>query len=270
MTTPKYGIIELEAAQSQPEIVVNEGIRVLEAMSQLRVLDKDLAAPPASPSDGDTYLIPSGASGAWSSFPFYITVAIGGSWVYMPPRIGYLAYVTDEDLYYQYSAGSPSGWTQVDFAGTGGGLAGVDIFGIGSPGISVPQATGIRFDGTCEVTDSGGGVATVTVFGGNSQAYAPTLTDATTARVLALSDAGSYIRMTNGSANTVTVPPESSVAWAADTEISVRQAGAGTTTIVAGAGVTVNASSLVSAGQHATLTLKKVGVDTWDLMGATA
>lgn len=329
--TPKFAITEMDAAQSQPEIVVNEALRILETMSQLLVIDKDVNAPPASPDDGDTYLIPSGSSGEWASYPFHIAVAVGGSWVYIEPRIGYLAYVEDEDLYYQYGLGSPSGWVAMDFGGSGGGgsgisgitvrdvgspsvtfnlittlellgnvsvtqpssgtvridvgntagsggggINGIDVIGVGSPGATVQAATQIRFDGLCEVTDGGGGVATVTILGDGggsgvgSATYAPTITDSTTARVLALTDAGAYIRMTNGSANTVTVPPEASVAWSSDTEISIRQAGAGSTSIVAGAGVTINASSLVLLGQHATVTLKKVGVNIWDLMGATA
>jgi hypothetical protein len=86
-----------------------------------------------------------------------------------------------------------------------------------------------------------------------------------------LSDAGVYLRHTNASASTVTVPPQSSVSWAADTEINIRRAGAGNLTISAGAGVTLNAPSggtLVMADKM-TVTIKRVASDVWDVIGQT-
>ena len=45
--------------------------------------------------------------------------------------------------------------------------------------------------------------------------------------------------MDNAAANTLTVPPNSSVAFPVGTSIPIRQAGAGQTTIVAGSGVAI-------------------------------
>ena len=153
--TPKYGITEMEAAQSQPEIVVNEAIRVLEAMSQLRVLDKDVNVPPSSPDEGDTYIIPSGSTGDWSGFPFYIAVAVGGEWVYIPPKTGYIAYLVDEDLYYQFTSGSPSGWVEMDLGGTGGGGGGsatITVEDVSCPTQTFNGITKLQFVGNISVT----------------------------------------------------------------------------------------------------------------------
>lgn len=167
MDTPKFGILELESAQSQPEVVVNEGTRVLEAMSQLRVLDKDTSTPPSSPEDGDAYIVPSGATGAWLSYPFHIAISISGDWFFVVPQTGYLAYVVDEDLYYQFTTGSPSGWEVLNLSGGSSepseSIQGIDVIGISSPGVTVSQATALRFTGACEVSDNGGGVATVEI-----------------------------------------------------------------------------------------------------------
>ena len=57
---------------------------------------------------------------------------------------------------------------------------------------------------------------------------------------LALGDAQGVVEMNVASANTLTVPPNSSVAYPVGTSILVVQTGAGQTTIAAGAGVTVN------------------------------
>lgn len=98
----------------------------------------------------------------------------------------------------------------------------------------------------------------------------PTINTQTgTAYTCVLADANAYIRMNNASANTVTIPPNSSVAFPVGTSITVRQIGAGATTLVAGAGVTINnvGLTLQLRKQNSTVQLIKVGTDTWDLFG---
>lgn len=100
---------------------------------------------------------------------------------------------------------------------------------------------------------------------------APVVGDAGTAITLALSHAGQYLRTTAATAVTLTVPPQSSAAWAADTEIHIEQAGAGAASIAAGAGVTINklgTASATIAGQFGVVTLKRVAQDVWTLFGA--
>lgn len=97
------------------------------------------------------------------------------------------------------------------------------------------------------------------------------VTETTTARTLGLGDAGAYIRTTNGSAVSITVPPNSSVAFQLETLITGIQAGAGQITFVQGAGVTINkraTRNLKTAEQYSSWALKKVGTDTWDLVGS--
>jgi hypothetical protein len=116
---------------------------------------------------------------------------------------------------------------------------------------------------TGNLTVSGAAVAT----GGM-----PIITDATTTRTLALADNGSYIRCTSGSATTVTVPPNSSVAFPTGAEVTVMAAGAGTVTLAEGAGVTINSLDdlLDLSGRYAAAVLKKVGTNEWDLIGGLA
>lgn len=95
------------------------------------------------------------------------------------------------------------------------------------------------------------------------------ITDATAARGLTLTDAGDYIRLTNGTSCGVTVPTNASVAFPINTRIYLRSAGAGTYTVIAAGGVTVNppkGGSLVLDGDA---TLIKVATNEWDLLGDT-
>jgi hypothetical protein len=90
---------------------------------------------------------------------------------------------------------------------------------------------------------------------------------------LVLADNGKYVEMNNASANVLTVPPNSSVAFPVGTQVTIIQTGAGTTTITPGAGVTVNYYSLTGAAtrtikaQWAAATLIKRATDTWVLIG---
>jgi hypothetical protein len=85
---------------------------------------------------------------------------------------------------------------------------------------------------------------------------------------LALGDAQSVVEMNAAAANTLTVPPNSSVAYPVGTSILVVQAGAGQTTIAGGAGVTVNSYlGLNIIGQWAGCTLIKRATDTWVAVG---
>ncbi|WP_336802512.1 hypothetical protein [Kaistia sp. MMO-174] len=90
-----------------------------------------------------------------------------------------------------------------------------------------------------------------------------------TTYTLVLSDKGKVVEMNNASANTLTVPPNSSVAFPVGSWIDLRQLGAGQTTIAAGSGVTIRSygTKLKLTGQYAGATLVKRSTDEWTLDG---
>ena len=83
-------------------------LKRLDALVHLAVLDRDLTTPPSSPTDGDRYIIPSGATGAWAGKTNQVAVRINGAWEYYAPKVGWLAYVIDEDKLVVYKA---TGWS---------------------------------------------------------------------------------------------------------------------------------------------------------------
>jgi hypothetical protein len=85
---------------------------------------------------------------------------------------------------------------------------------------------------------------------------------------LVLADSGDLVEMSNASANNLTVPLNSSVAFPVGAQIHILQTGAGQTTVVATGGVTINASpGLKLRGQWSAATLIKRATDTWVLVG---
>ena len=89
---------------------------------------------------------------------------------------------------------------------------------------------------------------------------------------LVLDDAGKLVSLDNASAITLTVPPNSSVAFAIGTRISLFQKGAGQVTFSPGSGVTINNvnSHTKTQGQYGVVELLKYATDTWILSGETA
>ena len=99
-----------------------------------------------------------------------------------------------------------------------------------------------------------------------------TANDQSGAYVAALSDAGQSIDVTSVSATTVTIPPNSNVAFPVGTVIEVAQLGAGQVQIVAGGGVTINSpGSLVhTRTQYSAVSLRKLSTNAWILSGDLA
>jgi hypothetical protein len=87
-----------------------------------------------------------------------------------------------------------------------------------------------------------------------------------------LADAGKLVTSSNGSDQTLTVPPNSSVAYATGTQIIVQNIGSANATLAEGSGVTINSKddNKEIDGQFAAATLIKTATDAWSLIGALA
>jgi hypothetical protein len=85
---------------------------------------------------------------------------------------------------------------------------------------------------------------------------------------LILSNADQIVEMNVGSANTLTVPPNSSVAFPVGTELTVLQTNTGQTTLTPGLGVTINGTpGLKLRAQWSSAVLIKRAENTWVAIG---
>jgi hypothetical protein len=84
-----------------------------------------------------------------------------------------------------------------------------------------------------------------------------------------LADDGKLVTCDNAASIALTIPPNSSVAYGVGTQINIAQLGAGTVTITAGAGVTLNSAGakLKTDAQYAVATCVKTDTDTWFVVG---
>ena len=93
-----------------------------------------------------------------------------------------------------------------------------------------------------------------------------------TTYTLVLTDSAKFVTLSNASAITATIPPNSSVAFPIGTQVNLMQLGAGQVTVAAGSGVTLrSAGSLVkTSAQYAVATALKIASDEWVLIGNLA
>jgi hypothetical protein len=88
--------------------------------------------------------------------------------------------------------------------------------------------------------------------------------------IAALSDADQLIYLNVAGANTLTIPPNSSVAFPVGTTLTVEQAGAGQCTVTAGAGVTLhNSSSNNTRAQYSLVSAVQTAANQWTVFGDT-
>lgn len=92
-----------------------------------------------------------------------------------------------------------------------------------------------------------------------------------TTYTLAITDIYKLVTLNNAGAITLTVPPNSSVAFPIGGWVDLAQLGAGKVTAAPGAGVTLNAAGAVLGmrAQFSAATLTKYATDTWLLVGDT-
>ncbi len=114
--TPNLQLPFILAAQAQKHVTHNEAIRKLDAIVNLAVADRDLAAPPGSPIEGQRFIVAAGPTGAWAGQAAKIAAYQDGAWAFYTPIEGWTAWVADEDVLVIWSG---TAWTT--FAGGGGG-----------------------------------------------------------------------------------------------------------------------------------------------------
>ena len=75
-------------------------------------------APPASPKEGDVYIVGANPTGTWSSYKDAFAGFIGGGWVLLRPGEGWRVWIVGEKKPMRYTGGA---WTEEKLAGSGTG-----------------------------------------------------------------------------------------------------------------------------------------------------
>jgi len=94
--TVNLGLPCIEGSQAQKHVTHNDALRILDTLVQLAVLDRDLTAPPGSPSEGQRWIVKTGATGLWAGHDNAVAAWQDGAWLFSPPKTGWMAFVVDE------------------------------------------------------------------------------------------------------------------------------------------------------------------------------
>ena len=85
--TTRFELPLLFAGQAQKESFVNEMAARIDALLH-GAIEGEQAAPPASPADGQAWLVAAGASGAWIGQSGKVAARQAGNWLFAVPRDG--------------------------------------------------------------------------------------------------------------------------------------------------------------------------------------
>jgi len=164
--SPNLKLPYLDQNQNQKTVTHNAALRILDALVQLQIQSSALAAPPASPGDGQCWIVASGGSGAWQGKDLNVAAWQDGAWMFYAPTTGTLAYndATASPIVWTGSAWAPlaggSGGAVTSVAGrTGAVTLGVADVGGAAP-LASPALTGTPSAPTATAGDSSGKIAT--------------------------------------------------------------------------------------------------------------
>lgn len=139
-TGANLGLLDNGTQGEQHYAEMMKFFRGVDLLVMPRAISATITTPPGSPSDGDTYIVPSGASGAWSGQTGKIarwSARLGTpAWEFFTPKKGWETWVDGSGLNGQRWRYSGTAWANVftlptyadqAAAGTAGLLAG-DLF----------------------------------------------------------------------------------------------------------------------------------------------
>ena len=128
--TPNLNLSLLANKQALRSTFHDDALKDLDTLVMLAAIDRDLSSPPASPSDGDRYIVKTPGSGDPAWVDDNVVVYIDGGWTSYAPQVGWTCWVADEQLLLAWSG---SAWEPaVDPLGGGSELQNLSLLGVGT------------------------------------------------------------------------------------------------------------------------------------------
>lgn len=122
-SSPNLGLPYIDQNQAQKHVTHNEALKLLDGMVQISVKGRTTTTPPGSPAEGERWIVPTGATGAWAGKTNNIALWKDGFWTFFAPGSGWLAFVENEGTVV-FAAGA---WQSYIVVTNNGAALGMDI-----------------------------------------------------------------------------------------------------------------------------------------------
>lgn len=96
--SPNIALTYLEENQANSEVAVNSAFNRLDMLLKWAIVDRDLATPPGSPTNGDVYLVATSGTGAWATHDGELAGYYDG-WIFQTVAEGRMFRVLDENIW---------------------------------------------------------------------------------------------------------------------------------------------------------------------------
>lgn len=151
--TARLHLAQLLSLQELNAVTWNEALASLDAMVDLYLLGQFVNTPPASPQDGDVYLIGGAPTGAWSGYPYKLAAALDGGWRIHMPFNGLRAYVAPTAAFLLYLNGVWSDCSALISANE------ISIASAATCDLGAANALFVQVTGTTTITSFGSGTS---------------------------------------------------------------------------------------------------------------
>ena len=134
--SPRFSLPFLLPGQAQKEHFHNEALLRLDALTGACV-HAALAAPPANPGEGDTWIVAPPGEGAWVGRDHHLACWTGSGWRFIAPVEGLEVWNAGESLSWRWSQGT---WKSGELHGSALYVGGLKV--VGTRGDAVPSPSG--------------------------------------------------------------------------------------------------------------------------------
>lgn len=133
--TPRFSMPFILTNQAQKEVTHNEALLSLDGLLHLLVESANVVDPPGAPEEGQAWIVPVGATGAWAGQETTVAQWAGGAWRFHGPAEGMQAWIRDQALPARSEAGA---WIVGELRGNAVLVGGEQVVGARAAAIADP------------------------------------------------------------------------------------------------------------------------------------
>lgn len=134
--TARFGLPFIVPGQAQKELFHNEALTHIDAALHAAVAGAALPLPPATPGEGQSWIVAATASGAWAGKDHNIATWTAGGWRFVTPQPGMLVWNRAASLWLHWTG---SAWSGGELPASAIRIGGMQVVGPRQPPIASPS-----------------------------------------------------------------------------------------------------------------------------------